>query len=1471
MRSDANGILSFPLDKNNRNNVTITVNNNKETAYFSNLYVSRKYNRSEPDTQYPTFLFTDRSIYRPGQPLYFKGISLVQHKKSSTPLEGATVTVSLINTNGEEVGNQQLKTNAFGSFSGNFILPSGGLTGNYFIQVSSTEYAVKGYSYFSVEEYKRPKFETSFNPITQTFKVNDSVTVSGKATAYAGSIISDAKVNYTVTREVFYPRWYYYSRPFMNSTPEQIAFGETKTNEKGAYNIAFKALPIASADPKTHPVFHYRITADVTDINGETHSTSTIVNVGYHSLTASLQIAERINKHSKEEKLQFTTQNLNGEAVDSKGTITIEKLQAPTRVLRRSPLNTPDYPGFSKEEFTRLFPHEAYLDEADFTTWKVEKTVLKNSFDTSLSKELMLDELKKWDTGKYKITLLTTDPSGEEVKDVVYTTIYDKTAKTPEDHQLFSIYTDKDIYNTGDKVALTLSSNAEPLEVTLLVEKQGKIVDTQILHLSKNKKTIKIPVLEEDLGGFAIHYSFSAYNEFKNGSVLVQVPHPDNNLSITTTTFRDKLLPGQEEKWTFHISAPNGDAAAAEVLASMYDASLDAFTPHQWSFSPLQQSNYTPVIRSSAYRSYGLSHFNIHLLHSSTAYPHQAYDSFDWFGLYFRNNRIRIRGMASMKEKKASVGSLALEDVSFMADAEAAAPEVKGEVDFDSVSNTAAKPEDNSPIAVRKNLQETAFFFPQLQTDKDGNVSFSFTSPEALTKWKLQLLAHTKEMQSSVQTLEAVTQKELMVAPNAPRFLREGDKVIISSKISNLSEKLLTGNANLQLLNLVTNDDITQTILKDTKSSQHFSVDKDGNTQVSWELHIPKHLQAVQYTVSAKAGTFSDAEQNVLPVLSNRMLVTETLPMWVQNGSKTFSLDKLTTNTSSSLEHHQLTLEVTSNPAWYAVQALPYLMEYPYECNEQTFSRYYANTLASHIVQSNPRIEQVFNQWANSDALISNLEKNQELKALLIEETPWLRDAASETEQKKRIALLFNLNQMKQEQAAAMSKLEQNQMPNGAWSWFAGGQPNRYITQHILTGIGHLNALGVPNAGSKELIEKAIRYADAEFIAEYNELKKHKADLDKDHLSSMQIHYLYMRSFYKELKMPKQAQEVLTYYLGQAKKYWTKQEIYQQGLLALVLKRNNDDSGATKIITSLKENSINSEEKGRYWKANTAGYFWYQSPIETQALLIEAFSEIENDTKTVDQLKMWLLTHKRTNQWKTTKATTEAVYALLLRGSDWISVTDAVAITVGDKKIDPNTIDNVKAEAGTGYFKTSWKGKEITPEMGKVTMTTKGNQMAWGGLYWQYFEDMDKITSAKTPLQLSKQLFVKRNTKTGEQLQAITQNTSLKVGDLLTVRIELKADRPMEFIHMKDMRAAGMEPINVLSSYKWQDGLGYYESTKDASTNFFIDYLPKGVFVFEYDVRVNNAGDFSNGITTIQSMYAPEFSSHSDGIRVQIQ
>ena len=790
-------------------------------------------------------------------------------------------------------------------------------------------------------------------------------------------------------------------------------------------------------------------------------------------------------------------------------------------------------------------------------------------------------------------------------------------------------------------------------------------------------------------------------------------------------------------------------------------------------------------------------------------------------------------------------------------------------------------------VKVRKNFNETAFFFPQLKTDAEGNVEFSFTIPEALTQWKLLTLAHTKNAASGYTEKTMVTQKPLMVQPNAPCFIREGDKMEFSAKVVNLTDKEVTGTAVLELIDATTNAPIDGWF-KNIFPTQFFTVAAGQSSALKFPMEVPFNFNsAMSYRIVAKTSEASDGEEMAIPVLTNRMLVTESMPLNVRGtNTKTFKFEKLLNSASSTtLSNHALTVEYTSNPAWYAVQALPYLMEYPYECAEQTFNRYYANTLASFVSNSNPKIKAVFEKWKNLDtaALMSNLQKNEELKSALLQETPWVLEAQNEALQKKNIALLFDMVKMSAEQEKAFNKLKEIQLDNGGFSWFKGGRDDRYMTQYIITGVGHLRKLGALNSSNyenvKAIVDKAVPYLDKKIKEDYDDLIKYKVKLSNNNTSFQQIQYLYMRSFFSEIKTAASSQKAVDYYKGQIKKYWLQNSKYMQGMIALALHRGKDAATPKAIIKSLKENAIYNEEMGMYWKdwANGGGYYWHQAPIESQAMMIEAFTDIDGNATTVDDLKTWLLKQKQTQNWKTTKATAEACYALLLGGNNWLAEEKEVSINL-DNKIVINSKDDA-TQAGTGYFKKRLDGEKVKAEMGNITVNLNSStskplnqtSTSWGSVYWQYFKDLDKITSAETPLKLKKQLFKEVNTDKGPSLVAINDGDELKVGDKVKVRIELKVDRDMEYVHMKDMRAACMEPTNFISEYKWQGGLGYYESTKDASTNFFFSWLSRGSYVFEYPMFVTHTGNFSNGITTIQCMYAPEFTSHSEGIRVNVE
>lgn len=1485
--SNADGYFKIPVSENYRN-LHFEFTNGDDKLYSNNAIYQYKPNSEDKRWRTHTYFFTDRSIYRPGQTIYFKGIVVESNGDSTHIKTNFSSNVILYDVNNQKVTEQLFTTNEYGTFNGSFTLPSGVLNGQ--MQISNTY----GNFYFNVEEYKRPKFEVAINPVKGSYRLNDIVTITGNAKSYAGAVVDGAEVKYRVSRNARYNWcWWYYRGGAPSSSAMEITNGITQTKEDGTFTFDFIAIPDLSLSKQECPSFSYTIYVDVTDINGETRSTSYTLNIGYQSLMIDLDIPAQVNFTAKE-AFHLSTKNLNSqeEAADVK--LVVHRLQPNNRIIRNRLWSKPDKFLMSEEEYLKKFPNDEYADESSPNRFVRKEKIKETVLSTKEKVKIDLPSLGINKAGVYYIQLSLKDKYGEEVKEERYVEVFNPDSKDllKPSAEFFAVLKDK--CEPGEKASYLIGSSYENVEVLMEIEHENKIEKKEWIKLSNEQRVIEIPVLEKHRGNFAVHFTFVKNGRSYVHTQIITVPHTNKQLDIIFETFRDKLLPVQQEEWQIKIKDKKGDKVAAEMVVAMYDASLDAFKPHNWYLNLYR--NYYSTFRwqsNIAFVSYTQLYKN--LWNNYPAIPTREYDYLNWFGY---ENYYGYYGRASYKSV-ALPSSSAKGEVYDIAEHEEATPKagrmkIEGSnVNFEnknnqseSISTQQQLKENNNQnnskdeIALRTNLKETAFFMPELKTNEQGEIIISFTAPEALTKWKFLGLAHTKDLKYGIITKETITQKELMITPNLPRFFREGDKLNISVKINNLVEKDIQGQVELQFLDAYTRESLDRLFFNNEKQ-KIFTAKKEQSTSSSWTISIPEGVYAVIVRTTAKSGKHSDGEEIVIPVLTNRMLVTETMPLPIRgNQTKKFTFEKLINqnNGSTTLRNHQLTLEFSANPVWYAIQALPYMMEYPYECAEQTFSRYYANSIATHVANSHPKIKAVFDSWKidSPEALLSNLEKNQELKSVILAETPWVLDAKNESERKKHVALLFDMNRMAKELASARKKLMQLQSPNGGFMWFKGMRDDRYITQHIVAGIGHLQHLNITNAKEdkeiKSILKNAVNYLDNRIREDYESLVRNKADLSKRQINYFQIHYFYARSFFTDIKVSSQNQKAYDYYYTQMQKYWLENNRYAQGMIALVLYRTGDKNISNDIVKSLKENALFHDELGMYWKENIPGYYWYQAPIETHSLLLEVFNEVAKDKKLVDELRIWLLKQKQVQDWKTTKATAEACYALLLTGSDWTQTTaDNVEIKLGDIQINPSKISGLKVEAGTGYFKTSWKEKNVNPQMGNIAVTKNDEGIGWGAVYWQYFEQLDKITVHETPLKLNKKLFIEKTSTTGNVIVPLDKNHELKVGDKVIVRIELRVDRSMEYVHMKDMRASCFEPLNVLSGYRYQGGLGYYESTGDAATNFFFDYLPQGTYVFEYPLRVFHQGDFSNGITSIQSMYAPEFTSHSEGLRVKVK
>ncbi|HMH24230.1 MAG TPA: alpha-2-macroglobulin family protein [Puia sp.] len=1552
------------------------------------------YNATDAQSyQARTFFFTDRSIYRPGQTVYFKGIVVVRDTgtKQSKIVPHFRTKVILYDVNGQKLDSLQLTTNEYGSYHGKFTLPEHLLNGEFRLEDDLTD----DQQPFSVEEYKRPKFYIGFEKLKGSYRPGDSVRVSGAAKAYAGNNIGGARIKYRVARVDHFPYTGHYLRTENSGVGSQeIAHGEAFTQADGSFFISFTALPNNRISKAQDPSFEYRVSADITDIDGETRSGQLSVVIGYKALQLSISLPMEGRLPADSLKvLAVQTSNLSGEPEAAPVTMNVYRLKNPGRMIRRRYWAEPDQFVMSREQFLSAFPHDVYGDDDNIENWEREPVPVASASlqPDSLRPGLSVKDLRaiSFRPAWYRIEATAKDKWGQEVKAIRYLELYDGRTGQPASPQYQWGPTEVTV-EPGDKAIVNLGSSAGGLFVIRKVERDGD-KGFGFFTLDNGRKSMEYPVTEADRGGFIISDIFVKENRCYLVSHRVTVPWTNKELTIGYTSFRDKTLPGSEEKWQVKISGHKGDKAVAELLAGMYDASLDAFKIHEWYKPDL----YPEFIPSGVWNTWN----NFYSVQSQQKYEkdntilpyRKEYDHL--LGVSLPQQRIMIRGMASpMAGGGQTDNSQTYRAQSMTSRRVAGVENAKNEALEDVVvigygtrqpklSNPDA-PEttppdqpsgEQAPVQVRKNFAETAFFFPDLHTDSAGNASFSFTMPEAVTRWKWMTLAHTKDLAFGYSEKNVVTSKQLMVQPNAPRFLREGDRMELTAKVVNLTDKELTGQMELQLTDPTSNQSVDGWF-SNRQANQYFTVGAGQSSSVGFSLEVPyQYNRPVTYRLVAKAGSYSDGEESTLPVVSNRMLVTESLPLNLPgNGTRNFQFDKLLKSAGSeTLNHHALTVEFTSNPAWYAVLALPYLMEYPYECAEQTFNRFYANALASAIVSNSPRIRKIFEKWKTSDtaALLSNLEKNQELKSVLLEETPWVLQAKSETQQKKNIALLFDMARMTRELEGSLQKLQDMQSPDGGFVWFKGGPDDRYITQLILTGIGHLqklNALPATlSAKINALVTNALPWLDKKIKEDFDNLKApvQATTLGQSapksamagsvsavkgpktgaagavsargpkpatgspkigggmSFDNVQAQYLYMRSFFSDHGIPGDVFPAVNYYRKQAQQSWLQAGRYMQGMIALALYRTGDPRTAKDIMASLRQNAIRDEEKGMYWKDMRGGYYWYQAPIETQSLLIEAFREVAPDAAIDRELRTWLLKQKQTRDWSTTRATADACYALLLGGQDWLSEERNISIRLGDKLVSsdgssmsegnassagsatgsPTSGGKLSAEAGTGYFKKIFDGPFVTPSMGNISVTmssglsagataagasrivkvsgaktgaTVDGSPAWGAVYWQYFENLDKIVPpdpGTAPLKLNKKIFIEKNTDRGPVLEPVSENGVLHVGDKLRIRIELRSDRDLEYVHMKDMRASCTEPVNVLSGYIWQGGLSYYETTKDIATDFFFSRLPRGVYVFEYPLFVAQNGNFSNGVTSIQCMYAPEFGFHSEGIRVNVE
>ncbi|KPH14967.1 alpha-2-macroglobulin [Chryseobacterium sp. ERMR1:04] len=1465
-KTDDKGIFKFPSTTNKDYYRTFLIQQPKSNDFqIMEVYGDDRgveYQNPNKETRTKAQIFTDRAIYRPGQTVYFKVINSKIDKEIESVFSGLKQKITLQDTNGQEVTSQNFTTNEFGSYHGSFILPKGKLNGVFYLR---TDNGTEGYKDIRVEEYKRPKFELNFDPVKEEYKYGQTIELKGKAMMFSGVALSNTTVNYEIKKHNI--RWRYFGWYPQGDDNENSILGEAKTNEKGEFVIRLDL----KKDEKLEgiQIDNYEINASVTDINGETQSADTQLKVA--SVSHYIKANEIKNVFADENvKLKVETKNYNEQDLKKAYQVKLSKLEVPNRIFRDNFKSAvQDLPKYSKEEFINKFPHDLFDKNDELKNWKISSVILNGA---TRSEESL--DLGKLEAGDYQLELYNIEGK-DTIKSSQNFSVWDKNSLKSTQKTFLTVLEPKNEFSRGEKAKIFVYSAIPDALVNIFVQDgSGKTVsETQKFKNGMLEFSVEVPK-DKSVSTLNIQFQVVAFNDVQTQSVNLKIKDTEQPLRIETVTFRDKIEPNSKEKWSVKVLGNDKEKINAEVLANMYDMSLDQFAANSFNWEKLYTSY--SIVTSYDIRQY-LEQRNYEKRVGYLDGANVDVPQFNWFdGEIYYDKRVYGRlgnaegvksaayapaptvamAGARMKSKSKELSEDKIEVIQNVLPEAVKAPKVETPPPGENLDN----------VKVRQNLNETAFFYPDLKTDAQGNVNFEFTSPEALTKWKLMFLAHTKDARAATLEKQVVTQKEFSVTPNYPRFLREGDELNLQSKLSNLTSKKLSGSANLQILDAFTNEDISSKFGLHA-STQNFDLNENGNSALTWKVKVPNNASSIILKVVAKAGAYSDGEQKAVAILPNRMLVTDAVPVFVKEGeTKTFVLDNLKDATSPTISNVSNTLELTTNPIWEIMFALPSLKNDQNNSADVIFNKWFADVLASEIFKANPKMKTVFEEYQSKGLLNSNLEKNQELKQLLLEETPWVLESKNEGEQMQKLALLFDANTMKNSINQDWDDFKKLQNPDGGFSWYPG-YPSSYGTSlYILKNLGKINSWlkdnvkEYQNAAQNELVAKLVQYLDNE-IDKYSEVKKENV------WNNWSLDYLDTRNYWEKQYPLKGKGATLKALVKQKAKTAKITDFTFFGLhrAALLMSNYGLKETSDKLINHLKETSTDTKTQGIYWKQNLNDWGWFGSKVVNQAGALEAFNTLKpNDQKFIEDMKIWLITQKEVNSWGSSRGTSEVIFTILNSGKSWTTAeSDKATIVWGGKELQPQT-------QATGYVKSTVKTDVVDKNLGTVTVTKPGPGIVQGGLFWQYYEDLDKIKSSENYISITKELYKKVKTVNGEELQKISPETPLKVGDKVTVRMILNTDRAMEFIHIKDMRAAGFEPVNVLSGYQWKNNLGYYQSTKDASTNFYIQYMPKGKFVFEYDYVANASGKFSNGITTMQNFYAPQMNAHTKGSNIPI-
>jgi len=1389
----------------------------------------------------------DRPIYKPGDTVHAAVVYYISNGRESMSAQFFQVTYVLVDPNGEEVLRDSIKTDSYGIADIQFTLPKDRLPGYYRLKVFNYG-SLKRMELIRVEEYKQPKFMVTMdqpgNPLAggnvEVPQFGKPYTVRGMAASYSSVPVGGATVKYTVVRNYYNRRWWLQSA----YGDTEVANGEVKTAADGSFEITF--VPEQATDIEGTPpsVYGFRINVDVTDINGESHPASTSLRVGLRNAFLDLEGNEDVRSLDSIKPRYF---DLNGNALPTEHVnMKIERLRQPAVPLLNAPGMYTDriHQTISEGDYRKAFPLYAY--NADYNN-RDKWAVAGEGIDGS---------------GVYRITL--SAPDADTV--VVYRTLTAPDCRKSQSQNLLWSDIEAARVFVGDTLRLRVGTRFRNVELFYALQVEGEDFDFRRLTLNDEIRTLNIVVDSSMRGGITI--SLFAVRDAVVGQVRydVDVPYRDKQLDVEIATFRDKLLPGENEEWMIKVKN-EGRYVASSLVMTMFDDALNSFgnslSWNIWPYSVFRGKSYSFERIPAYWCDSRIKSREWFVYNGETPTAVQLWEGLEYmrpYGLtrmYRKNasaidigapeNGVRITSDdiermpgTQVMSIAASVGGVGYSDDEEVF-TEMVVMEEEEVVEEESLGSGSRDMEGQ----VRTNLNTLAFFVAGLRTDSTGTATYSFTVPELLTRWSVKGLAITKDIKVGTLDRTLVTSKRLMVQPNIPRFLRSGDRLTLLAKVVTTEKWNEARDVVVAFL-------LTDAATGDTICYQTETVMLTDAAQVGFDVEVPQNVYVATYQITAVAEGMSDGERGQLPVVSNRQAVTVSQAMYINGvGEKHYSMPEFLRG-DDSREPRLLAAEVTSDPIWLAIKCMPYLQSSENPSTLYIANQLYINNMGRRILDK----VDLSGYIENVDSLAkSRLSINEDVKQTLQQATPWVRDAESEEEQMRAVANFFDPAELGRNLEKATKELQQRQNADGGWSWMPESRSSVWVTQQVLKKID----------GSRFNVDAALEYIDNEHQKDYE--KYIKPSLKRwPRCGVTDIDYLYTRSFYGKGKT-----EAYRYYYSSAKKNYKKYEnLYTQAQLALIFYRHGDRKQAIDLLRRIKEKSLESDEMGLYWRDNRSGWFWYQRPIETQALLIQAFAEITpSDTNAIGQMQQWLLKQKQTTHWGNDEATTKAIAALMVTPSGTAVSTDntnTTSILVFG--------DSISAEATVqeGYRAQRWTDGALDTLRSNASSdivfrkSTKG--IAWGTVYYQFADDMDKIPSSEMGIKISRSYHLSGTSATeGTALPAET----FKVGDRVRVRIEISCDRAMEYLELVDGRPSCTEPLSTRAGWRWTNGLSYYITVNNTDTRCYIEHIDKGNYVFEYEVYITNPGSFLCGPVTMQCMYAPEFRAVAPAQRLTVE